>query len=251
MEYALTITLHLSGTNSISDWNMSSSILVIEIVAGVNVSLVTAARFPVLTFHFIYYFFSLSVWMEGSWSSRRDVFFVCFKFLTLQVIYIKTITKTKTSQVCKLTRWVCSFEFQTCLNLSSQVTRKLNLNRSHYLWTPHPPPSHGQMICPPLPLCHPGVSAQQWVRFWTERSIQLSHLGNRVCLHPFHLSPHSVIILSGTSCSIQTPFWLFCCPPTSIPPTGASSMGTFAVAWHFKSGGMMNRSKEGIREIYE
>lgn len=113
-------------------------------------------------------------------------------------------------------------------------------------WVLLPPPLSRWSVLPSL--CHPEVSAQQWLRFWTEREerdIQLCYLGNRVCLQPFHLSSHSVIILSWTNCFTQAPFWLYCCPPTSIPPTGERSMGTFSVAWHFQSRGTVNRIKKG------
>lgn len=46
---------------------------ILESLAGSKASLEMPAQFPVLAFHFIYYFFSPSVWLEGSCSGSRGV----------------------------------------------------------------------------------------------------------------------------------------------------------------------------------
>lgn len=131
--------------------------------------------------------------------------------------------------------------------LSSQVTKKTNLKRTHSCWLTH---AGIQMIGPTTTVPLWCLLSSSW-DFGQRETFTCVTWATGVCLQPFHLSSLSVIILPWTNRSIQAPLWLCCCPPTSIPPTGERSMGTFSVAWHFESRGTMNRMKHNIEADFK
>lgn len=68
---------------------------ILETLTSASVSLVMPAQFPVLAFHFIYYFFTLAVWLEAVVQVAEDL---AFKLLTLLGYVYRDNHKDKNNQ---------------------------------------------------------------------------------------------------------------------------------------------------------